>query len=335
MQTLIRRVPELSLLIALTVAAFALIAMLAEAPEDAPISTDLAVGIIIGSFVFSLLIAIVGVIGGVGGGVIFTPVMLAFTTVDTMVIRATGLVVAMFSGLVSAGPFMRRGLADIRVVFYCAIPIIVGAMGGAFAAILLAERMGPAGDGLVRLLLGLILIGIAILFVVGGATREYPQPTRPDALSERLNLKGAYWEESVGGVVRYQVTRLVLGGLLFLVVGFIGGFFGLGGGWAVVPVLNFIMTVPLKVSAASSGVLLALGNAAAVWPYLTYGALIALFAAPWMLGQIIGGIMGAHILAHIKAALVRKILIVILFLTSIRLIGRGVEELFGIPVPFA
>ena len=52
-----------------------------------------------------------------------------------------------------------------------------------------------------------------------------------------------------------------------------------------------------------------------------------------MLGQIIGGIMGAHILASIKAAFVRKVLIVMLFATSAKLTARGIEGLFGISVP--
>jgi hypothetical protein len=121
--------------------------------------------------------------------------------------------------------------------------------------------------------------------------------------------------------------------MLFLLVGFTGGFFGLGGGWAVVPVLNLVMAAPLKVSAACSGVLLALGNASAIWPYIMYGALIPVFVAPWMVGQVIGGLMGAYILARIKVGIVRKILIVILLLTSLKLISRGVETLAGINIP--
>jgi hypothetical protein len=120
---------------------------------------------------------------------------------------------------------------------------------------------------------------------------------------------------------------------LFSLVGFTGGFFGLGGGWAVVPVLNMVMLVPLKVSAACSGVLLAIGNAVAIWPYILYGSLIALFVVPWMLGQVIGGIMGAHILAKIKAGFVRKILIVLIIATSVKLVTRGVEGLTGVDVP--
>jgi hypothetical protein len=52
-----------------------------------------------------------------------------------------------------------------------------------------------------------------------------------------------------------------------------------------------------------------------------------------MIGQVVGGILGAHILAKIKAGIVRNILIVILLLTSIKLISRGLETLTGINIP--
>jgi uncharacterized membrane protein YfcA len=94
-----------------------------------------------------------------------------------------------------------------------------------------------------------------------------------------------------------------------------------------------VMATPLKVAAACSGVLLAIGNASAIWPYITYGALIVIFAAPWMLGQVIGGIVGAHILAHIRAGFVRYFLIAFLILSCIRLISRGIEGLLGIDIP--
>ncbi|MDH5229726.1 MAG: TSUP family transporter [Gammaproteobacteria bacterium] len=162
---LIRRIPELSVLIALTIAAYAVMGMFSTVETTEALSPSGAWGIIVASFLLSTLIAVIAVLGGVGGGVIFTPVMLGFTSVDTLLVRSTGLVVAMFSGLVSAGPFMRKGLADIRLVFYCAIPIIVGAIFGAQAAIGLADSMGEQGDAIVRLLLGCVLVFIAAMFI--------------------------------------------------------------------------------------------------------------------------------------------------------------------------
>ncbi|HKJ70980.1 MAG TPA: sulfite exporter TauE/SafE family protein [Gammaproteobacteria bacterium] len=333
MQDLMRRIPELSLLIGLSIVAYFVMGAFNQLENASTLTADGAFLLVLMSFLLSTLIAIVAVIAGVGGGVLFTPIMLAFTAIDTLIIRSTGLVVAMFSGLVSSGPFMRKGLADVKIVFYCAIPIIAGGMLGSYAAIALAETMGEQGDAIVRLLLGLILVFIAFLFIIGGSKTEFPEVGKVSPFSAWMDLKGAYYEESLGRVVHYQSTRVGLGGLLFLLVGFTGGFFGLGGGWAVVPVLNLVMTTPLKISAAGSGVLLAMGNSAAIWPYITYGSLIAALAAPWMLGQVIGGIMGAHILARVRANFIRYILIALLFFTSIKLIARGLETMLGIDIP--
>lgn len=333
MPSLIKRIPELSLLVFGTIVVYVAMGLLSELNDTNILTADGAWALIVGSFLMSFVIAIVAVIGGVGGGVLFTPVMLGFTSIDSLLVRSTGLVVAMFSGLVSSGPFMRKGLADIRIVFYCAIPIIIGAMMGSHVAISMADNMGAEGDAIVRLLLGIILVFIAIMFIMGGSKNEYPERKFVSRISEKMNLKSAYYEESLNKNIYYQAVRVVPGGLLFLLVGFTGGFFGLGGGWAVVPVLNLVMTVPLKVSAASSGVLLAMGNAAAIWPYIMKGALIASFAAPWMLGQVIGGIIGAHVLSKINAGFVRNILIVLLLMTSVKLISRGIEGYFGIDIP--
>ena len=47
-----------------------------------------------GFFLLSFAIAMIAVMAGIGGGVLFTPLMLAFTPVDSLIIRGTGLIVA-------------------------------------------------------------------------------------------------------------------------------------------------------------------------------------------------------------------------------------------------
>ncbi len=331
--TIFKKLPELTFLIILTLCSLLFVKIFATSGEIPVVSFFSSVDIVIFSFIISTLIAVVSVIAGVGGGVIFTPLMLAFTSIDTLIIRSTGLIVAMFSGLISTGPFMRQGLADIKIVFFGAIPIILGGMLGAFSAILLSKYLGVYGDALVRLSLGLIMIFIACMFWFGGANREYPVVKTKDFYAQKLRLRNTYWEKSLNKPIRYNLNHVRLGAVLFFFVGFTGGFFGLGGGWAVVPVLNLVMSVPLKISAASSGVLLALGNAAAIWPFINIGALIGIVAAPWMLGQVIGGIIGAHILSNISASFVRNLLIGLLFITSIKLIIRGIETIFNFNFP--
>jgi len=162
----ITAIPELSLLLLLIVVSYVGMAIFSKIPSTEILSSQFILGIIIASFLLSTAIAVIAVIAGVGGGVIFTPVMLGFTSIDTLIIRGTGLVVAMFSGLISSGPFMRTGLSDIKLVYYCSIPIIIGAMAGATSAVYLADVMGVTGDSIVRLMLGLILVFIAVMFIV-------------------------------------------------------------------------------------------------------------------------------------------------------------------------
>ena len=57
------------------------------------------------------------------------------------------------------------------------------------------------------------------------------------------------------------------------------------------------------------------------------GAIIPLFAAPWLVGQVLGGLMGAHVLIRIKARFVRLILIGIMFFTSFALVTKGLHAL--------
>ena len=200
-----------------------------------------SIDIIFISFLVSVIIAIVAVIAGVGGGVIFTPLLLAFTSFDTLLIRSTGLVVAMFSGLISTGPLMRKGLADIKLVLLGALPIIIGGMSGSFTAIHLARQYGDQSDGIIRLSLGLMLILIATIFVLKSGASDYPVRKKSDNFSQRLKLRKTYWESSLSRYVSYRATNVKLSIFLFLLIGFTGGFFGLGGGWAAVPLLNLVM----------------------------------------------------------------------------------------------
>ena len=284
-------------------------------------------GWLLGFFLLSFGIAMVAVIGGIGGGVLFTPFMLAFTSVDSLIVRATGLIVAMFSGLVSTGPFMRGGLANLRICIFCAAAYGVGAFSGAQGAIYVAKHLGETGEGFVRLALGIILCSLAVYFVVGGKKIEWPEVKKVDSFTKLLKLSQPYYEYSLSKVIDYPLTRAgwVLGAIVG--VGLLSGFFGLGAGWAIVPAQNLIMAVPLKVAAANSGVLLGMGDCIGVWPYLLMGAIIPLFAAPWLVGQVLGGLLGALILIKVKAGFVRYLLIGFMFFACFGLLTKGLNML--------
>jgi hypothetical protein len=260
--------------------------------------------------------------------------MLAFTPVDSLIVRATGLIVAMFSGLVSTGPFMKGGLANLRICIFCAAAYGVGAFAGAQGAIYVAQHLGETGEGLIRLALGLILASLAVYFLVGGKKIEWPEVKKVDGFTKWLKLSQPYYEVSLNKVIDYPLTRAAWVICAIVGVGLLSGFFGLGAGWAIVPAQNVIMAVPLKVAAANSGVLLGMGDCIGVWPYLLMGAIIPVFAAPWLVGQVLGGLLGAQILIRVKAGFVRFLLIGFMFFACFGLLTKGLGMLSVIgPVP--
>ncbi|MDR2701027.1 MAG: sulfite exporter TauE/SafE family protein [Spirochaetaceae bacterium] len=330
------RSPWLELIIMLTAVVFSFIGLsiisyLSQLPASGGMSYSMIALWLAAFFLISFSIAMVAVIAGIGGGIIFTPVMMAFTPVNSVVIRATGLIVAMFSGLISTGVFLKKGLGNLKMCLTLTVSQGIGALIGAQCAIVTATMFGDTGEGMIRVFLGGILFLVAGHFFTGGKGLEWPNIGNVDALTKWMGLEHTYYEESEDKVYSYKITRILLGLALVFFVGFLGGFFGMGAGWAITPVQNLALGVPLKAAAANSGMILGMVDCVAVWPYMLAGGIIPLFILPWLSGQVAGGYLGALALVKAKVTVVRFILIGIMIFTSFGLITEGLAKLKFIP----
>jgi len=283
--------------------------------------------ILVGFFVLSFAIAIIAVLAGIGGGVIYTPLMLAFTPVNSLIVRATGLIVAMFSGLPSSGPFMKTGVGNLKLSIVSTLGYGLGGFAGAQGAIYVAKHMGSTGEGMIRIILAIFVLLLGLYFLMGGKRTEWPKVSKVDRFSKWLGIPQPYYERSTSTVINYSVTRVGWALVGMVGVGLISGFFGVGGGWAIVPVLNMVMGLPLKIAAASSGVIIGMGGCITIWPYILVGAIIPLFVAPWLVGHVLGGILGAEVLIRAKPKAIRYILIGIMFYTSFGLVADALTKL--------
>jgi uncharacterized protein len=93
--------------------------------------------------------------------------------------------------------------------------------------------------------------------------------------------------------------------------------FGLGAGWANVPVLNLAMGIPLKVAVATSNVIIAVSSTSAAWVYINQGALIPLIVVPAVVGMMGGTRIGARLLGRLDAGTVRRIVLVLLVVSAL------------------
>ena len=264
-------------------------------------------------FFFSIVLGVIAVITGVGGGVLFVPIVSALFPFHFDFVRGAGLMVAL-CGALSAGPkLLKKGMASTKL----GIPMVLLASIGSIAG----ARVGLAlPDSLVQTLLGFAIIMIVAIMIVAKRS-EFPDIKKPDVLSRVLGIYGIYFEESLSEDIEWTVHRTAIGMVLFILIGFMAGMFGLGAGWANVPALNLLLGAPLKIAIATSGFILTVN--AAVWVYLSKGAVLPLIAVPSVAGMMIGTNLGARILPHIKPKVARWIVVTLLLVTGMRYILAG------------
>ena len=131
---------------------------------------------------------------------------------------------------------------------------------------------------------------------------EFPEVAKADNLSTALSISGIYHEASIGKDIDWKIHRTPQGLATFIIIGVMAGMFGLGAGWANVPVLNLMMGAPLKVSVATSKFLLSITDTSAAWIYMNNGAVLPMMVVPSLIGIMLGSIVGVKILAKAKPA---------------------------------
>ena len=266
-------------------------------------------------FVVCFFLGIIAVPAGVGGGVLFVPIVAGFFPFHLDFVRGAGLLVAL-SGALAAGPrLLEGGLANLRLALPLALVASASAIGGAMLGLALPSSV-------IQVALGLCILGI-VAIMASVRNSEFPRVERPDRLSQALGMHGIFRDGATGREASWQVHRTPLGLALFVGIGVLAGLFGLGAGWANLPVLNLVMGVPLKVSAGTSSFILSLVDSSAAWIYLNQGAVLPLIAAPSVIGMMLGARIGARLLHIVRAIVIRRLVLVLLLFAGLRALVKG------------
>ena len=265
--------------------------------------------------VLTFVMGILAALGGVGGGVLFVPIVSGFLPFHIDFVRCCGLLVAL-SGALAAGPgFLRMNLASLRLAMPVALVASVCSMAGAVLGLALPEN-------LIQTALGVIILMIVGIMLVA-RTSAFPVVRAADPLAQALRLHGVYHEPSLNRDIEWRIHRTIPGLVLFIGVGFVAGMFGLGAGFANVPVLNLVMGAPLKVSVATSKFLLSITDTSAAWVYLNSGCVLALMVVPSLVGIMLGSVVGVRILRVARPVYVRWIVILLLLFAGAKAITAG------------
>jgi uncharacterized membrane protein YfcA len=221
---------------------------------------------------------ILGVVGG-GGSIIAVPLLLYLVGVPSVhaAIGTSALAVALsaFGNLLAAA---RRGLVKWPCALVFSAAGIAGSYGGSQLALLMP------GAKVLALFGGLMMAIGTVMLLRKDAEGD------PDV---RLTIKTA----------RHMLPWLLSIGL---VVGALAGFFGIGGGFLIVPGLILATGMPITSAIATSLVAIAAFGAVTASSYAIAGEVVwrtvGLFVAGGIAGSIVGQFAGGK-LAHHKAPL--------------------------------
>ncbi|MFI5002998.1 MAG: sulfite exporter TauE/SafE family protein [Reyranellales bacterium] len=228
----------------------------------------------------SLIGLVLGLIGG-GGSILAVPLLVYAVGVPSAHV-AIG--TAAFAVAVNAAASLGLHARRVKIRWPCALVFSAAGIGGALAG----AAAGKAVDGQKLLaLFGLLMIVVGAMML-----RRRPQISSP---SLRLN-----WETA-----RHFLPRLLL---LGAGVGVLSGFFGIGGGFLIVPGLILAADMELEEAASASLVAVTAFGIASASSYAWSGLVDWPIATLLVAGGVAGAIAGTKanaLLARRKGALTR------------------------------
>ena len=209
---------------------------------------------------------IVGAVGG-GGAILALPVLVYVLGEGVGPASTASLIVIAVAAAVGAGARAPKGEICWRLAFTFSAPAAIGSLAGAFAS----EAVSPEV---------LILGFVPVMAVAAGATWQRAGSDRP---------------EDDGRCPPSPLGRVVVGGLL---VGALTGFFGVGGGFMIVPLLTLLLGLGFRRAVATSLVIITLTGLAALASHLLAGAAPHLGVTVSLAGATALGALAGTAIAH-------------------------------------
>ena len=222
------------------------------------------VGIVVGSL-------------GAGGGILSVPILVYILGQDPHQATGLSLVIVGLTAAVSLATRARGGNVAWREGSLFALAGLVGTWAG--------STLGPLIPARTLMFSFCALLAAVTVFMVRSGLRPPPSPS-PNEAGAACGDKGSWTIATICRVVA-----------LATLTGFLTGFFGVGGGFAIVPALHLALRYPMKRASATSLLVMvitaAFGLASrTIAGTLTItaeaGAMVTLFTAASMGGGIVG-----------------------------------------------
>jgi uncharacterized protein len=266
----------------------------------------------------SFIAGVLGSLLGLGGGLIVVPALTLLLGVDIRLAIGASIISVIATSSGAAAAYVRDRLANLRVAMFLEIGTVLGAITGAYVAGILHPRW-------LFVLFGVIL-GSSAVAMLRPRTRPIELPHGRTTLAHRLGMDGAYFDDARGRDVAYVPARPLLGLGLMYIAGIVSGLLGIGSGALKVPAMDLAMELPIKVSTATSNLMIGVTAAASAGLYFSRGQIDPFVAAPVAIGVLAGAFIGSKLLPRLHSRVLRVAFVVVLVVVSVQMLMRGVTR---------
>lgn len=267
------------------------------------------------TFVVSVGAGIFGALLGLGGGVILVPVLTLFLGIDIHYAIGASIVSVIATSSGAAAAYLRDGITNIRVAMFLEMATTTGAIVGA----LLGGYIG--GPGLFLVFSLVLLYSAFAMFRRRNA--ELPVGVEMGPLANFLHLGSTYYDTALNRLVAYNVRGARYGLPLMFVAGAVSGLLGIGSGVLKVPAMDIAMKLPMKVSTATSNLMIGVTAAASAGVYFVRGDVNPFIAAPVAMGVLIGATAGTRMMMRTRSTQIRRVFVVVLVIVALQMLVKG------------
>jgi len=227
---------------------------------------------------------------GLGGGLIFSPLFILLSFPVSTAVSAS-LFLNGIAAISAAITYFRRKMVDVHIGVPLIISSSLAAPVGAYTTSRVDIRIFTA------VLAGVILLAAFRMLFSGKVESEGKQIS--------------------------SGRRVIGGGIIGLVIGFMAGLLGIGGGVFIVPLLIYFLKVPTKIAAATSIFIVVFSSFSAFVTHISLADTNWKFILLAALFSFTGGQVGSRIMAEkLRGRTVRRIFGLVLLVFALKLIQR-------------
>lgn len=249
---------------------------------------------------------------GLGGGLLIVPLLTIGFGLPLREAVGVSLVCVIVTSSASAGVYLQRRQANLRLGMVLELFTAMGAIAGGLIAFLLDERLLAA-------LFAILLVYVAVTMARGStSSTEDAAASEPDDPTPETSSAAPRWEADV------TLRRIPAGVAGSIGAGVVSALLGVGGGIVKVPVMHLVMGVPLRMATATSNLMIGITASASAIVYLLRGGIDANAAGPTALGVFVGATLGSRLGHRVQVRLLRLLFVAVLLFTAFEMARRAV-----------